>query len=112
MLYLGLPLKTVWKLQLMQNATAHILIGANRIIDHITPILQALCAGSKFLSCAQCKVLVLIYNDLPRCILRTIFSNVFLPSHLGHLRRAFSRCYHQLIVMPSQDDLNGHAKTH
>lgn len=38
MVYLGLPLKTAQKCQMVQNSTAHMLIGVRRT-DHITPIL-------------------------------------------------------------------------
>ena len=37
-LYVGLPLETVWKLQLVQNSVARLLTGARRF-EHITPIL-------------------------------------------------------------------------
>ena len=37
-LYVGLPLKTVWKLQVVQNATARLLPGAS-YREQITPLL-------------------------------------------------------------------------
>lgn len=39
LLYVGLPLKTEWKLQLVLSAAAHKLVGASRF-QHVTPILS------------------------------------------------------------------------
>lgn len=41
LLYTGLPLEMIWKLQLMQNAVAQVLRGSSKV-KHITPILQDL----------------------------------------------------------------------
>uniref|UniRef100_A0A670II27 Reverse transcriptase domain-containing protein n=1 Tax=Podarcis muralis TaxID=64176 RepID=A0A670II27_PODMU len=40
-LYVGLPLKVTWKLQLIQNAAARLVTGSGRR-DHITPVLRDL----------------------------------------------------------------------
>ena len=40
-LYVGLPLKTTWKVQLVQNAAARLLAGSS-YRDHITPVLKEL----------------------------------------------------------------------
>ena len=41
--YVGLPLKSIWKPQLIQNAAAKLLVGAG-YRKHVTPLLQPLAA--------------------------------------------------------------------
>ena len=62
MLYVELPLKVTWKLQLIQNAAARLVIGSGRR-DHITPVWKGLhWLPVRFQ--AQFKVLVLTFKAL------------------------------------------------
>ncbi|XP_061484291.1 cilia- and flagella-associated protein 95 isoform X2 [Rhineura floridana] len=75
-LYVGLPLKTVWKLQLVQNAAAR-LIRNSRRRDHITPVLEDL-HWLPVVYRAQFKVLVLTFKALYG------FGPVYLKERLQH----------------------------
>ncbi|KAF7250062.1 Receptor-type tyrosine-protein phosphatase gamma, partial [Varanus komodoensis] len=61
-LYVGLPLKTVWILQLVQNRAARLLTGTGRYV-HMTPVLRQL-HWLPIEVRAQFKVLVMTYNAL------------------------------------------------
>ncbi|KAF7253589.1 Ryanodine receptor 2, partial [Varanus komodoensis] len=61
-LYVGLPLKTVWILQLVQNRAARLLTGTERYV-HMTPVLCQL-HWLPIEVRAQFKVLVMIYKAL------------------------------------------------
>lgn len=62
MLYIGLPLKTILKLQLVHNAVAHLLKGVGKQ-EHITPVLQGLHQYPVFFW-VQFKVTILTYKAL------------------------------------------------
>ncbi|KAF7243358.1 Collagen alpha-1(XXIV) chain [Varanus komodoensis] len=61
-LYVGLPLKTVWILQLVQNRAARLLTGTGRYV-HMTPVLRQL-HWLPIEVRAQFKVLVMTYKAL------------------------------------------------
>ncbi|KAF7234923.1 hypothetical protein EYD10_18203, partial [Varanus komodoensis] len=61
-LYMGLPLKTVWILQLVQNRAARLLTGTGRYV-HMTPVLRQLHWLPVEVR-AQFKVLVMTYTAL------------------------------------------------
>ncbi|KAF7247075.1 putative RNA-directed DNA polymerase from transposon BS [Varanus komodoensis] len=61
-LYMGLPLKTVWILQLVQNRAARLLTGTGRYV-HMTPVLRQL-HWLPIEVQAQFKVLVMTYKAL------------------------------------------------
>ncbi|KAF7237340.1 Zinc finger protein 79 [Varanus komodoensis] len=61
-LYVGLPLKTVWILQLVQNGAARLLTGTGRYV-HVTPVLCQL-HWLPIEVRAQFKVLVMTYKAL------------------------------------------------
>ncbi|KAF7249253.1 putative RNA-directed DNA polymerase from transposon BS, partial [Varanus komodoensis] len=61
-LYVGLPLKTVWILQLVQNRAARLLTGTGRYV-HMTPVLRQLHWLPTEVR-AQFKVLVMTYKAL------------------------------------------------
>lgn len=56
-LYMELPLKAVWKLQIIQNAAARVLKGL-MLAEHVTPVLSQLDLVTR----AQFKVLAFTYK--------------------------------------------------